>query len=82
MSADDGDTADRRPFHKNRGCCCATIISHLPVMKEETKPRLRRKEEMTTITTITKGGRSGQWSLSRWIKGGYVGMKIVMIDIK
>ena len=37
LSADDGDTAERRLFHKNRGCCCATIISHLPVPKVEVK---------------------------------------------
>jgi len=41
LSADDGDTAERRLFHKNRGCCYATIISHLP----ETKVLVNVKEE-------------------------------------
>jgi len=41
LSADDGDTAERRLFHKNRGCCYATIISHLP----ETKVKVMVKEE-------------------------------------
>ena len=37
LSADDGDTAERRLHHKNRGCCYATIISHLPVPKVKVK---------------------------------------------
>ena len=41
LSADDGDTAERRLFHKNRGCCYATIISHLP----KAKARIKVKEE-------------------------------------
>ena len=44
MSTEDGDTADRRLFHKNRGCCCATVISHLPVMKEEAKVKNNNNE--------------------------------------
>jgi hypothetical protein len=39
LSADDGDTAERRLHHKNRGCCYATIISHLPVPKVKVKVR-------------------------------------------
>ena len=37
LSADDGDTAERRLHHKNRGCCYASIISHLPVPKVKVK---------------------------------------------
>ena len=33
---DEGDTAERRLFYKNRGCCYATIISHLPVLTGKT----------------------------------------------
>ena len=41
LSADDGDTAERRSFHKNRGCCYATIISQLP----KAKAKIKVKEE-------------------------------------
>jgi hypothetical protein len=41
LSADDGDTAERRLHHKNRGCCYATIISHLP----KAKAKIKVKEE-------------------------------------
>ena len=37
LSADDGDTAERKLHYKNRGCCYASIISHLPVPKVEVK---------------------------------------------
>jgi hypothetical protein len=41
LSVADGDTAERRLVHKNRGCCYATIISHLP----ETKVQAKVKKE-------------------------------------
>ena len=41
LSADDGDTAERRLFHKNTGCCYATIISHLP----ETKVKVKKEKK-------------------------------------
>ena len=37
LSADEGDTAQRPLFHKNRGCCYASIISHLPVLTGKAK---------------------------------------------
>jgi hypothetical protein len=43
LSADDGDTAERRLFHKNKGCCYATIISHLPMPKVEVKVKEEKK---------------------------------------
>ena len=33
LSKEDGDTAERRLFHKNKGCCHATIITTLPKSK-------------------------------------------------
>ena len=45
LSADDGDTAERRLHHKNRGCCYATIIFHLPVPKVEVKVKVKEEKE-------------------------------------
>ena len=41
LSKDDGDSAEKRLFHKNMGCCYATIISHLP----KAKAKIKVKEE-------------------------------------
>ena len=40
---DEGDTAERRLFYKNRGCCYATIISHLPVPTGKTKVKKEKE---------------------------------------
>ena len=42
LSKDSGDSAERALYYKNKGCCYATIISHLPVPKVEVK---EKKEE-------------------------------------
>ena len=34
-SKDDDDTAERRLFHKNKGCCYATIITTLPIVPRD-----------------------------------------------
>jgi hypothetical protein len=52
LSADDGDTAERRLVHKNRGCCYATIISHLP----ETKVQAKVKKEGGDDKDNNQGG--------------------------
>jgi hypothetical protein len=39
LSKDDGDSAEKRLFHKNMGCCYATIISHLPKAKAKIKEK-------------------------------------------
>ena len=41
LSKDDGDSAEKRLFHKNMGCCYATLISHLP----KAKAKIKVKEE-------------------------------------
>ena len=41
LSADDGDSAEKRLYHKNRGSCYATLISHLP----KAKAKIKVKEE-------------------------------------
>ena len=43
LSVDDGDTAERRLVHKIRGCCYATIISHLLMPKVEVKVKEEKK---------------------------------------
>ena len=37
LNADDGDTAEKWLYHKNRKCCYATVITTLPVPKVEVK---------------------------------------------
>ena len=69
LSADDGDTAEKRLFHKNRGCCYATIITTLPMpMVEMNVEKEGGGDE--TITMKKKGKRSRRWRVSRWSEGG------------
>jgi hypothetical protein len=56
LSADDGDTAERRLFHKNRGCCYATIISHLPETKMQVK--VKKEKEGGDDEDNKQGGRT------------------------
>jgi len=44
LSGTDGDTAEKRLYHKNKGCCYATIISMLLRVKDKVKGE---KEEDT-----------------------------------
>jgi hypothetical protein len=43
LSGVDGDTAERRLHHKNKGCCYATLISHLP--KAKAKITVKKEKE-------------------------------------
>jgi Fe-S cluster assembly iron-binding protein IscA len=43
LSKDDGDTAEKRLFHKNKGCSYATIITTLP--KTKVKEEKEEKDE-------------------------------------